>query len=155
MNKSKIFLLLLTPALLCGCTSKCTFQEYKDKVDSIDVEAIPSTTKVELSCNDGKNKDSVTLDGTINDAISNLLENTYRDYYRIALSTIAQTFRMGWGSGDPNFTYFMGSSGTKIVDKRDNLETTYEFNKYGHCTRYIEKTSDSKIEVRVKYTYAV
>ena len=154
MNKSKLFLLLLTPALLCGCTSRCTFKEFQDKILAIDGNSVPATTKVELFYNDGKVKDSVVVEDSIMVACEKVLTNPHQEYYSMALSSFAGAFTFGWGSGDPNMKYFIGSSGSKVIEVREGFEFTYEFNEYGHCTRYLEKTSDSKIEVKAKYTYA-
>lgn len=150
MTKSKILVLAAAPALLCGCATKCSFVDFQKKV-------------AEIAEKDEENLEKCAIRGTVKVGGEEIKvdrvfdENSSKD----GLS-IVDTFVMGLMIGnhvadyalveDKEATYYAGST-FKIEFK----VITYEFDKFGFCTKAKGDSKDGLItytvDLNASYTW--
>lgn len=149
MRKSKIAILALAPALLCGCAMKCDFAKFQEKVGAIDRKGV-TTTKIVISgkLTIGDKEEDINYDSSTASLIDLVSPNA------IAAAVMAlNNVNFYAVAEDTNSTYY---AGTTFKVTNDVLKI--EWNKYGDCTKAKGKLDDGKgsnysVNLSAKYTY--
>ena len=147
MTKSKILVLAAAPALLCGCATKCSFQDFQKKVEEISELKVASRIVLKGTLKDGKNEYSISYDSEnpkAEDLLNgNMIAAAVMAFNGVGLYAIEE---------DTNATYYAGSSfrvKTEILD--------IEWNGYGACTKakgeLKGETGKYTVDLNASYTY--
>ena len=149
MKKSKIAILALAPALLCGCAMKCDFAKFQEKVGAIDASGVKvSKIVIKGKLNDGKKDYEINTEKenpSLEEAAGNLAASLIMSFNHVALYSVAE---------DTNAAYYAGST---FKVKTDVL--TINWDKYGNCVKVSGKVQSSDAgqtytaKLTASYTY--
>ena len=149
MKLGKIAILALTPALLCGCATECSFEKFKEKVLAIEkpedkkLDSYVIKGMVNFKGRDHEIKKKITAD------TYNLNEWERYVVYVIDITTVYNCIL----EENKDATYYAGTT-----FKYEEPGMKVEYDKYGYCTKFVGDFDtgfygNGHIDISVSYEY--
>lgn len=143
MTRSKLLILGTIPAmLLCGCAKKCSFEEFAKAVDSIEIVEDDKIEKISVKGTVEFSGKEYSVDKTFNEKTS-IIGLSMAEGAALMLMTVNHVSVYAVAE-NKDAVYYAGST-----FKVEFPAVTYEFDKYGMCTKIKGETTEEKISYKV------